>query len=186
MAQTSGFFNAVKEGDVYDRVYLAEDFADAMSSFIDTGVLDRANDDLKVNAQAIADMTVAVNPGRAWLNGYWYHNSEIENLTINPPDGVLGRIDAIVVRWSDVDRETKLVVVEGTAASTPVKPTPTRDINNWDIILAYITLQKNSTTITSDMIEDTRNDDTVCGMIANANLIGPLSDNDVDEATPLT
>lgn len=182
MAERYGFFNAVNQGGTYDRVYMADDFAEAMHSFIETGVFDRAQQDLQVLPPDVQGMQVKVNSGRAWINGYWYVNDSPISYSVDVSDGVQTRIDAVIVRWGASERTIQMVYVKGTpSASSPTKYQPQRTAAYYELVLGYITVGPSTANIQASAIEDTRSSSTLCGMIANANLIGSIDDETIDE-----
>lgn len=182
MAERYGFFNAVNQGGTYDRVYMAEDFAEAMSSFISTGVFDRDEQDLQVLPPDVQGMQVKVNSGRAWINGYWYVNDSPVTYNVDVSDGVQTRIDAVIIRWGAAERTIQMAYIKGTpSASSPQKYQPKRTTSYQELVLGYITVGPSTANIQASAIEDTRNSSTLCGMIANANLIGPIDNETIDD-----
>lgn len=181
MAEKYGFFNAVNQGGTYDRTYMAEDFAEAMQSFIATGVFDTDSHDLQVQPPDAQGMQVKVGSGRAWINGYWYVMDADRTFNVDVSDGVQTRIDAVVVRWAASERTITMEYVKGTpSASSPTKPQPQRTSAYYELLLGYITVGPSTANIQQGDIEDTRNSSTLCGMIVNANLIGPIDNETID------
>lgn len=162
MPETSGFFNSkVLDDGSYDRVYLAENFADYFASFVGNGVF--AN---KLNAlQVIVDsaMNVKVRAGQAWINGYWYENDYDLSLTLSTAPTTGYRTDSIVVRYGVTDRSIKCYVKEGTLNTA--NPTPTRDSEYYELVLAYVKVNAGTVTISQSMITDKRGDNSVCGYV---------------------
>lgn len=165
MAQECGFFNAQLVGEEYDRVYLAEQFAAYFASFIGNGVFGKSMQELEVAAQDVSDMSVQVLSGQAWINGWWYRNTTAYTLPVSVADGVMARIDVIVLRWGNAERDMWLQVIEGTPSANPVKPDIRRDADYYDLQLAYITIPAGSLRITQSQITDTRLDNSVCGLV---------------------
>ncbi len=95
--ERSSFFNAELKGEEYDRVYLAEDFARYFASFIGNGVFPNPTTNLQVIA-ADNNMTVKLKSGKGWINGYFYENTDDLVLNVDVADGVLNRIDRVVLR----------------------------------------------------------------------------------------
>ncbi len=160
-----GFFDANLVGDSYDRVYVAKQFADYFASFIGNGVYAQHGDGLIVSESTPQDMTVVVKSGQGWLNGYWYENDDNFTLNIEMADGTLNRIDLVVLRLDYVQREIYLTVKKGNAAVTPVKPTPERSADKYELQLCEIAINAGATKVTNVMITDTRLDNTVCGWV---------------------
>jgi len=160
LAEKSTFFNSVTG----DRKYKAEDIAAHFAKLITNGVYP-AGTQLQVTEDA--GMNVTVSAGSAWINGYAYHNSDNFTLVFDPADGVLNRIDRIVVRWSRLARSINLVVIKGTPASTPTAPAIVRNADYYDLGIATVAIGAGITAITQAMITDTRIDSTVCGLVSS-------------------
>ncbi len=161
MAQKSGFFNALKVGNTYDRRYNANDYCDNLAVVIGNGVLRSADDDLKVTASG---MVATVSAGRAWINGHYYLNDSPHSFAaVSAPIGG-ARWDRIVLRMSKevADRSVSLVYVQGTESNSPVKPSLTRTENIHDLVLADIYVGTNATSIA---VTDTRDDASLCGWV---------------------
>ena len=165
MAEQSGFFDAHLTGGEYDRVYLASSFARYFASFIGNGVFADKAAGLMVYQTNPAVFGVKVLPGQAWINGYWYENDSEFFLPIDTADGVLNRIDLIVLRWGTVERSINLVVKRGTPAVTAVAPSVQRDSDYYELKLAEIHVTAGSMSITQVNIVDTRADTRTCGWV---------------------
>lgn len=165
MAEQSGFFDAHLVNGVYDRVYLADNFAKYFASFIGNGIFGGKSNELMVQQKATASMSVRVLSGQGWINGYWYENTNEVSLTIDNADGVLNRIDLIVLRWDNSERVIRLAVKKGTPASVPFAPTLQRSADYYELKLAEITVNAGATKITQANILDTRLDTDVCGLV---------------------
>lgn len=164
--EKSGFFDAKLVGDAYDRVYNASSFANYFSSFIGNGVFAGKYNDLAVLPANTPDMTVRVLPGQAWINGYWYENSNDGDkvFTVQPAAGQYkNRYDAIVVRLDLNERKMSVELKRGTEAKTPVKQSPSRSGGIWELVLAYVLVEYGTSAITSALITDTRADNVLCG-----------------------
>ena len=166
MAQECGFFNAQLVGeDEYDRVYNAEQFAAYFASFIGNGIFGQSMQKLEVLAQLSPNMSVKVLPGEAWINGWWYRNKDEYTLSLDVADGVLHRIDLIVLRWGNQERDMWLDVVKGAASSHPIVPNIRRDADYYDLQLATVSITAGSIRVTQAQIQDTRLDNAVCGLV---------------------
>lgn len=165
MAQECGFFNAQLVGEEYDRVYLAEQFAAYFASFIGNGVYGKSMQKLEVLAQSSPNMSVKVLSGEAWINGWWYRNTEEYTLSFDIADGVLSRIDVIVLRWGNQERDMWLQVIKGTASANPVAPSLRRDADYYDLQLATVSIARGTIKITQSAITDTRLNNAVCGLV---------------------
>lgn len=165
MAEKSGFFDAHLVNGEYDRVYLAENFAKYFASFIGNGIFGGKSNELMVQQKETADMSIKVLSGQAWINGYWYENSDELSLTIDVADGVLNRIDAIVLRWDNSERVIRLVVKKGTPATNASAPVIQRNADLYELKLAQVNVKAGTTRITQANITDTRLNSDVCGLV---------------------
>lgn len=166
MAEQSGFFNAHLIDGEYDRVYLAEQFAKYFASFIGNGVFGGKSNELMVKENEVPSMGVKVLTGQAWIDGYWYENTDELPLAIDIADGVLNRIDSIVVRWHNSERIIRIIIKKGTAATSPVAPTVQRDNDYYELKLADIYIKAGATRITQANITDKRYNSDECGFVA--------------------
>lgn len=165
MAQECGFFNAQLVGEEYDRVYLAEQFAAYFASFIGNGVFGKSMQKLEIVSNDVPNMTVKVLPGEAWINGWWYRNTDEYILNVPIADGVLSRIDAIVLRWGNIERDMWLDIIPGEPSANPKIPALRRNADYYDLRLGYITVNAGSIKVVQSQITDTRLDSTVCGLV---------------------
>ena len=165
MALTSAFFDAKLVGDEYDRVYSAEHFAEYFASFIANGVFPDPATNLQVVANVPGDMTVRVKSGLGWINGYYCNNDGDYSLAISPANGTFPRIDAVVLRWSRSNRSISLEVKTGVATSSPSAPPLERSADNYELMLASISVVAGATSIAQANITDKRPDSTVCGWV---------------------
>lgn len=163
--EKSSFFNAELIGEEYDRTYLAEDFAAYFASFIGNGVFPNPSNNLQVISNN--DMTIYLNAGKGWINGYMYANTTNLQLNITPADGVLNRIDRVVLRLDFINREVKAHIKKGTFASLPVAPSLQRDADMYELGLADIYIKAGAISITQADITDLRKNDSYCGIVHN-------------------
>lgn len=161
-----GFFDANLVGEEYDRVYLAAQFAAYFASFIGNGVYAEHSNQLQVVAMPTPQMQVGVEKGQGWINGYWYENTDTMYLPIEVADGVLNRIDSIVLRLGFAERNMWLMVKKGTPAVNPIAPEVTRTADYYDLQLATVSIPASSIRITQAQIQDTRMNQDVCGWVA--------------------
>ncbi|MGK4152055.1 hypothetical protein AB0X74_05155 [Kurthia gibsonii] len=159
MAIRSSFFNSVNG----DRRYLAYNFAEYFASFIGNGVFANPSNAFQVYEKE--NMIVNVKAGKAWINGYIAVNDGDYNLTITNADGVLNRIDRIVLRLDFNVRAINIAVKKGAFASTPVAPTLQRDAEVYELVLADVYVGKGITRITQSNITDQRMNKALCGVV---------------------
>jgi hypothetical protein len=166
MAEFSGFFDAHIVDGKYDRVYFAEHFAKYFAAFIGNGVYGGKSNELMVRQEEVANMSVKVLSGQAYMNGYHYENDSDEHtLSIDVADGSLNRIDLVVLRWYNDERVIRLAVKKGGAASKPVAPDLQRDADFYELLLAEVYIKAGATSITQADITDRRLDKSVCGFV---------------------
>ncbi len=157
--EKSGFFNS--SGG--DRVYDATDFAAYFGSLVSNGIFYRKADNLKI--VMATGMNVTAQAGMAFIGGYHYENTTPMDLVIATANGVYPRVDRIVVRWSNVERNILLAVKTGVAADTPSAPELTRTSDIYELGIADISVPKGAVAITSDYIADTRLNSSLCGLV---------------------
>ena len=150
MAFTCGFFNS-ENGD---RKYNAEQMSAIFDGIIADGVFTTIGDHMAVSAGT--GMQVLVGTGKAWFDHTWNVNDAAYPLAIAASDVTLSRIDAIVLETnhSDSVRLNKLRVVQGTVASSPVKPTLTNSEKVHRHPLAWVTVAPGVTQIAASAIEN--------------------------------
>ncbi|GEM_PF-1354748 len=181
MTMRSGFFNSISG----DRKYDAARFAEYFSSFIGNGIFPEPEQGLKINSNN--NMTVAVQVGKAWINGYFFVNDDVYILKIDNADGILNRIDRIVARYDVTDREIRLQVKKGAFASIPVAPELQRDADAYELGLADVCITAGATSIAQSSITDLRSNAKYCGIVdsliaGNVNLLSDRID-DIENGT---
>lgn len=160
MAEKSSFFNSVSG----DRKYKAEDWASYFGALIGNGVFPNPATNLQV-VPGVSGLTVTVHAGKAWINGYYYNNTDDLTLTLPTPDGSKKRIDRIVVRWSLSDRKISAAVKSGTAATNPAAAVLQRDSDVYELAIADVLVGVAATSLSSTSITDRRYDSTLCGVV---------------------
>lgn len=165
MSEWSGFFNAYKVGDIWDRTYLADDFASFFAPLIRNGVFAGRSNSLQVIPSDPLGMSVQVSSGQAWISGYSYINSDFLSLELDPADGSLNRVDAIVIQWNNTDRKISAVCKKGTPALNANPPALQNDENIKELCIAEIDVLAGLTSIKQQHIRDTRANTAVCGWV---------------------
>lgn len=162
--EKSSFFNAELVDGEYDRVYLAEDYARYFSSFIGNGVFPNPSTNLKVVASG-ENMKITVKEGKAWINGYYYENDSDLTLVIDNADGVLNRIDRIVVCLDHLKREINVKIKKGDYSSSPMPKEITRNNDIYELALADIKVNNGVISIQNSYISDLRLNKELCGVV---------------------
>lgn len=159
MAVKSGFFMSVNGDRKYDAAFFAEYFA----SFIGNGIFPNPSTILQVVEGS--NMQTIVKPGKGWINGYYVHNDSDFILQHDIADGVLKRIDRIVLQWNYLTRQIAIVLKKGTFASNPVAPALQRDTDYHELALADVLINNGATQITQANITDLRLNKDYCGIV---------------------
>lgn len=150
------FFNDVND----DRVYYAEDWARHLKKYFTNGIFNN-----ECNVLANDDMTITIKEGDANIEGYRYTNTGDLVKTIEMADGTLNRIDNVVLRLDLTNRLISAQIIKGTFADKPVAPELVRTSTIYDLRLAKISIPAGTTTITQDLIIDTRFITSDCGNV---------------------
>nr|DAZ11407.1 MAG TPA: Receptor Binding Protein [Caudoviricetes sp.] len=158
--EKSSFFNSVGG----DRVYNAENWAEYFSSFIGNGVFPSPSTNLQV---VTGDgMTITIRAGKAWINGYFYFNTNDLSITLATADGVLNRIDRIVIRWDLTNRIISAAVKSSTPSASPSAPALQRDADAYELCIADVLVGAGVTAVTQGNITDQRLNAALCGVVA--------------------
>lgn len=163
MAINSYFFDAVLNDGVYDRIYNSEDITSYLNLLVGNGVFPNPSTQLQVRASS--GMNIIVGAGSGWINGHKMVNTADLTLTVTTSDVVLNRIDAVIFYLDLTDRTMGIEMKNGTAAATPTAPSMTRTSTRYELCLAQIRVDKQTSEITAAMITDTRINSTLCGMV---------------------
>ena len=140
-----------------------------------------ADENASVSALADSAMAVAVSDGNGWMSNskadgivWWIDNEAVNGsklqLSIDPADGVLNRIDRIIVEWKTTNYVDypEIKVLKGNLASNAVAPALTNSNTVRQISLAKIFVEAGTTAITESMIADERLDASVCGLVTES------------------
>lgn len=166
--EESSFFNDV-DGD---KEYFAEDFAEYFIPFFTNGIF---NNGCQVLGNT-NDMAVNLSVGRAFIEGYRYRNKKTKTLIIENADGVLNRIDNIVIRLDLTNRNITTQVIKGTFANNPIAPDLVRTSTIYDLRIAQVSIPAGTTEITQDLVKDCRFITSDCG-----NVISPIKTPDTEQ-----
>ncbi|MFJ8216234.1 hypothetical protein [Bacillus cereus] len=158
--EKSSFFSSVNG----DRRYKAEDWANYFNKFITNGYFPNVGS----NLQVIADrnrMQITLKPGSAWINGYMYQNTEDLVLNVDTADGVVKRIDRVVLRCDFVERRIRAYIKKGVFAANPVAPTLQRDADAHELAVAEILVRNGVVVINQEDVTDIRLNIQTCGVV---------------------
>lgn len=167
MAEYSGFFQAQWDDELqnpttgeytgwWDRNYIAQQFANYFALFIGNGVFGSPTNQLQVIPGT--GLTVVVKPGWAFINGYWYHNSENLVLSVPANSAVSNRVDSVRLRYNDTNRTVSALYFTGDTTNV-------RGETIYDLKLAEVIVPPSATGIAAQNVTDTRTNEAVCGLV---------------------
>ncbi len=168
--EKSSFFDAELLGfdesnnPIYDREFNSADFAKYFSSFIGNGVFPNPATCCQITS-IDSNMQITLQKGKAWINGYFYQNTDDLKLQLDVADGVLHRIDRVVLRLDYLNREIKAYIKKGEFASKPVAPTLQRDSDMYELGIADIRVNAGIIKINQSDIIDLRLNKDICGVV---------------------
>ena len=146
-----------------DTEYLAEDLR-LFHAGRTAGLINSTGEGFEV--KAAGGMNLTVSDGVAYLKA---SSDGIGGLVFSPKDEVkltanvaasYTRYDYVAIRYTKATNTCELVYQEG----TQTKPAPVRNLDQYELIIAIVTLKGNTGEITQDMIQDTRLDESYCGL----------------------
>lgn len=148
---------------IYDRAVDSTLLSRVISEFVSTGVFLKESNGFSVAAGD--GMTVVVSPGSAVIRGTTCIENYERTLTVQAADTNYDRIDSVILRYNNNEdvRAIDFYILQGTASSSPVQPTLTREGAIYEIAIANIYIPVNSNTISNERITDTRGDSSRCG-----------------------
>ncbi len=155
-------FDAELVNGVYDRKYVADDFARYFKEFISSGMLMKESTNLQVLANG--DMTVTLKKGSMIIDGVRYDNIDDIIFELTPADGVLNRIDRVSIVYDKTNRDIHAEVLEGVPSYEPVAQSIRRTEEYRDYISADIYVAAGVVSITQSAITDQRINSEVCGV----------------------
>ncbi|MGI6151234.1 MAG: hypothetical protein ACOYIR_04695 [Christensenellales bacterium] len=148
-----------------DRKYTDQDFRNYFAMLVTNGVFPVGT---QLQVLAGTGMEIRVNEGAAWINGACYQvYGGSQMLSVPVADGVLDRIDRVVIRSDRTARKIYATVVKGNPSSEPAAPELVRDADFYDLSLATIRVVAGTTELTQADITDTRLDPEVCGIVSS-------------------
>lgn len=144
MTVTSGFFNSMNG----DRKYNSEQMSEIFDGLIADGVYSTIYNQFAVKAND--GMTIQVDTGRAWFDHAWIKNDSILLKTLDPPELLYDRIDAVVfdVDHTDFVRNGNIKIVKGTPSTNPQRPTLLKEENHKQFPASYVRVRVGATEIT--------------------------------------
>lgn len=159
MADNYAYFYNSKDGD---RVYDADSMTDFIKPFFVTGVF---NGELQVVAND--DMTVTVKTGYCNIGGKVKNFFSESKFDLETASGTLDRIDTVILRRNDTDRDIQILVVTGGYSNNPSPTALVRSGAYYDLKLAEVYVEAGAIKITQAQITDTRANADVCGWVCS-------------------
>lgn len=172
MAQKGLFFNAFPNNEYetgYDRNYSADDISNWLKVVLTTGVIKTDNvagsgepQGLKVNASS--GLNIQVNVGLAVIQGKPFINDSALTLELATAPTVANRYDCVILRMDNTQvlNARKSYCFIQSLDHIPTEADLTRNDNIYDLVLAYVIVRPNVTTIQQTDINDTRGDKDLC------------------------
>ena len=139
-----------------DRAYQPSDWVQFYANIFRNGVLAQIGTGLQVKAADPNSMNVTVSQGAAIINGYQYTNTANVTVAIAVASATVNRVDGIFLQLDLPSRLIEIVYKEGSTAVV-------RDANIHELLLATVTVAKNSVVVTNASITDKRADTSACG-----------------------
>ena len=137
-----------------------------------------AGSNASVQALSTPGMAVEVSDGTGWMansgrNGivWWIDNESVDGvklqLAVDAADGVLNRIDRVIVEWKTTNYVDypEVKILKGAKSGKAAAPALTNNSTIRQISLARISIAAGTTAITASMITDERLDASVCGLV---------------------
>ncbi|TSI19880.1 hypothetical protein FOT98_08785 [Bacillus sp. HY001] len=168
MAEESSFFDSlIGSNGKLDREYNAEQYATYFKQFLTSGIYHKNNKPSLLVLEQPNELKTKVEAGAAYVEGYMYRNTDNIILTHAAAHSTNPRIDRIVVRLdrAESSRYIKVMVKQGTPATTPVPPALTRNNIVYELSLAQVLINAASTKV--NKITDERLDESVCGLVSS-------------------
>lgn len=159
MAESYGFFDAMydSELDAYDRIYLAEQFANYFKLLVGNGVFESPTNQLKVVASG-SGLFVNVTAGWAFINGYWFHNDAPRTIQLLDNLTSYDRTDYIRLKLSVSKRTIEFEVVSDDSNII-------RNDTTFELELARVLVRPNMIIVSNANITDSRPDELRCGFV---------------------
>lgn len=164
VAEIFKFFNSAP-GD--ERWHYASDFAEYFGDVLSSGLIHKNNvPGLQVTVVPNS-LKTKVDVGQALIKGYSYQNTAPIELNHDITDIGLNRIDRIVLRLDlyNANRFIKVFVKKGVEAVSPVAPALQRDQYIYELSLAQVRINSNSTVINPTSLVDERMKEDLCGVV---------------------
>lgn len=173
MAEKGYFFNAMPDDTFetgYDRNYSADDISNWLRVAFTNGVVKTNNEagtgnPLGLKVVADTGLTIRVNSGFACLVGKPYINDAQLSLTLDTaPTGANNRYDCIILRMDNTQTKSarRTYIYIKSLQATPTISDLERTSEVYELLLGYVTVAPNATSIAQADITDTRGNSELC------------------------
>lgn len=116
--------------------YSAIDAVAPWAALLTDGIFGTSSGDLNVLAHSPANLSVDIQTGQGFKNGYFFNSDSIVNVPIAANTSGYNRIDLIVANVDITNKVTTFTTVQGTPSSSPTAPLPT--VNQLVLAQAYV------------------------------------------------
>jgi len=160
MAEISNLYSHAPNS--HSQATLAKSFSVVGS----TGIIKGWGNELAVTQSTPAGMSIDVDTGSAWIEGYYYENTAKATWVIDAlADPLLNRIDRVCIESDPLtDLESKVVIVKGAEAAVPVAPVLTQVTGGiWQISKAQVYVATGAGSIINAAITDETDTPVICG-----------------------
>jgi hypothetical protein len=137
MSIKTNFFDGIE--------YYASDFVKAFEATNTTGLINK--NDFLVKPNSPSSLNILVEPGRAFVNGYYIEMDTTENIPITANTSGLNRIDLVCLKLDLNKNITHITVIQGTPSSEPVDPIVPVVDGEYYIELATVKVYNNKSSI---------------------------------------
>ena len=142
------------------------ELAKSLSILGSTGIVKGSGNELAVTQSTPAGMSIDVDTGEAWIQGYYYQNTTKATWVIDAlANPVLNRIDRVCIESDPLtDLESKVVIVKGAEAAVPVAPALTQVAGGiWQISKAQVLVATGAASIVNAALTNETDTPVICG-----------------------
>ena len=164
MAQEYGFFDSTSYSEVGGMVQgnkakNQDFFARYFHSFITNGVYTLSS----FAPSIVSGMTLSISAGECFINGYFAYNDEAVTKTFSADTNQ--HEYWCVQRCDTANGEINLLWIDDPASGL----LPSRSSAVYDLVLCKVTIPGGASSLTASMINDTRSDAQLCGVVSAIN-----------------
>jgi hypothetical protein len=106
--------------------------------------------DLPFNASIVNGRTLQIQPGKAYVGGFYYELTAPLSVTVPNNGGTTPRKDLVVIQLDMTKSAVNIVLIQGTPSAAPVAPRPRRQIGGfWELPLYEVDAAANNASVTA-------------------------------------